>query len=431
MTIQVLLTLITVAVMAVLLLSGKFSFGLITISCAAFLGVVGIIGPADVFSGFANPTVILTASMFGLTAALQKTNLPYKAQGLLGAFKGKSNFVLVLAIFAVYMIMNLVMPGIVCIVLIANFLLLMPEDSKVKPHRIILPILMLMSTWEMSVPIGMGAAVDFQTNMLMEGLVTDPSKLFVLGDTFHIRLILTGIALVYTLIIWRFMPGENLGLGDTNITAPQESTLAPWRQYLIYALFVINIIVMIFNSAFGNLMWILPAFSLCVIGLSGAMSPRELVTSCANNAVWMVVGVSAVSTAMTKSGAADALGQVMLPLISWTENSFLILMMVSLLTAVCTMFVSNTGTKAVLIPLVTTIALKAGMDPRSLAICVTVCSYFDYILPSGSANSAFVYGYAKYNALKMLKMLKYTIPLFLISIAATAVIASILFPPFG
>ena len=419
------ITLIITVLMAVFLVTGKFPFGLVSMGCALALIITGVLDIPTAMSGFTNSTVIMVASMFCLSAALQKTNVPYVLNGLLSKVDGKKDTLLVLATIAVMMIMEIFLPFMVCVVLVASVIQMLPKDSEVKLSRLLLPLLMIGIIWEMAVPIGMGATVDFTSNIYVENIVTDPDQLLQIGNIFMGKLFPIIASVLYALFIWKKLPKKEVELDVGEVKEIKKSELPKWQEYLIYVLFVIVLLVLIFNSYFGSLMFVIPAVCVIILGFTGCMKKNEIVSSVACDSVWMLVGIQAVTNALTNTGATDQIGNALLPLISWTDNTFIILVIIGLFTSVVTTFLSNTGTNAVLTPLVATIALTAGMDPRAMMVTVAVCSSFAFSFPSGSPNCALVYGMAQYNPIKLLK---YNIPLIIILSAATAAGATLFFP---
>ena len=125
------ITWIVTLIMAALFLWGKFSFGLVTMSSMIALVVTGALTIQEGFSGMTSPTVILIASMFALSAALQKTNLPYKMKNIISTMEGKNSMALVIAIVLATLLMETVLGGMVCMMLIVSFLQVLPDESDV------------------------------------------------------------------------------------------------------------------------------------------------------------------------------------------------------------------------------------------------------------------------------------------------------------
>lgn len=421
------IALIITACMAVLLASGKFPFGLVSMASALALIVTGVLDIPTAMSGFGNNTVVIIAAMFCMSAALQKTNVPYVLSNLMHKVDGKNDMLLVLATYVVIMLMGIFLPFMVNVVLIAAVLQTFPKESEVKVSRMLLPLLMIGLLWEKTLPVNMGATVDFTSNIYVENIVTDPGQLLQIGNIFTVKIIPVVVTVIYALFIWKRLPKAELTLDQEQVREVAKCSLPKWQENLIYVLFVIVFIVLIFNSYFGSLMFVIPGVCVIILGFTGVMNKNEIVSNVACDSVWMLVGVQAVTNALTNTGATGLIGNALLPLVQWTDNGFFILLIISVFTTVMTTFLSNTGTMAVLTPLVASVAMAAGMDPRAMMITVAICSNFAFCFPSGSPNCALVYGMGQYNPFKMLK---YNAPLLIILVVVTAASANMFFPLF-
>ncbi len=423
------ITILITVLMAILFLTGKLPFGLITMLCCVLLVLTGVLTIPQAFTGLSNQTIIMVAGMFALSTALQKTNLALKLKGTLSAMSGKKDFALVVVLFAIYFVMLLIMPGIVAMALIIGFLDALPDTGEVTPSRIIMPLLMFNVVWEGTVPVGMGATIDFTTNAYMESIVS-ADQLLVFGNTVSVKIVPAILMIPFCLFVWKLFPKKQLSLANVQEREMKESTLPQWKQNFIYACFILVIVVLVLNKIpfFSSIMWIFPAACVVAMGVVGIMNARELTLAVASDTVWMLAGILGVTEALTVSGAANVIGDFLLTLVSWTDNGFMIMLIVCVFTAIMTTFLSNSGVKSVLTPLVAAMAVSGGMDPRGLIIVITVASGFSFCFPTGSTTCALAYAAGEYNPFKIAWI---TIPLLIVLCLITAVTANFLFPVWG
>lgn len=423
------ITMLITVLMAVLFLTGKFPFGLITMGCCVLLVLTGVLSVSEAMSGLSNQTIVMVATMFGLSAALQRTDLAFKLKGMLSAMSGKKDMALVVVLFAIYFVMLLIMPGIVAMALIIGFLDALPDTGEVTPSRIIMPLLMFNVVWEGTMPVGMGATIDFTTNAYMESIV-GPDQLLQFLNTFSVKIVPALLMIPFCLVIWKVFPKKKLNLKDMQTKEMTQSDLPQWKQNFIYVSFILVIVVLVLNKVafFGKIMWIFPAACLLAMGFAGVMSPRELTLAVGSDTVWMLAGIMGVTAALTNTGAAQIIGNWPLALISWTDNSWMILFIVCLFTAVMTTFLSNSGVKSVLTPLVAAMAVAGNMDPRGIVIVITVASGFSFCFPTGSTTCALAYASGEYNPFKIIHI---TIPLLIVLCMVTATVANFMFPVWG
>ena len=429
----IVISFLVAGVMSVLFLSGKLSFGLVTMSCAIFLVLTGVLTIPEAFAGFTNSTVIMIASMFAVSAALQKTSIPYRMSKLLDKVQSKNKLKLIVVILLVYMVMSIVIPDMISIALVVVFLQALPKDSGISPKKMVIPLLMLAASWYMAVPVGMGATTDFLTNAFMQGVVPEGTPLLSYGSTFLMRIPSIICAFLYITFICTKLPDpeEELDASAVSSNGPAGSQLAKWQEYIVYGAMILIVAVLIGSSfipVLSDLMWVIPAAAVCVFGFTNILSPKEITGNLANGTVFMLAGILAVTAALTKTGATEVLGNLLLPLISWTNNGFIIILICCTFAAFMTTFLSNNGTAGVMIPLCSTMAVAAGMDPRSLAAAACMGAFFAFIFPSGSVTCAYAFSLSKANPFKMLK---YTLPLFVILVVFGSLGVYLVYPPFG
>ncbi|MBN2346985.1 MAG: anion permease, partial [Candidatus Aminicenantes bacterium] len=90
--------------------------------------------------------------------------------------------------------------------------------------------------------------------------------------------------------------------------------------------------------------------------------------------------------AMQKSGAAAFLAERVMAL-ARGGHPILIALAVAALSTLFSLFMSNVGAIVVLAPLVMSMALIGGLDPRPLALLAAVCTANSFILPTHQVNA--------------------------------------------
>lgn len=102
--------------------------------------------------------------------------------------------------------------------------------------------------------------------------------------------------------------------------------------------------------------------ALLALVLLGILEPSEALAGFSNSVVIMMVGLFVVGAAIFRTGLAKMISSKLLQLAGANEN--LLLIVVMLATALVGTFVSNTGTVAVMIPIVVSMAASAGISAR-------------------------------------------------------------------
>lgn len=115
--------------------------------------------------------------------------------------------------------------------------------------------------------------------------------------------------------------------------------------------------------------------ALCAVTLliiCGILTPSEALAGFSNSAVIMMVGLFVVGGAILQTGIAKAASQKLMLLAKGNEN--LMYLFVVLITAVTGAFVSNTGTVALMMPIIVALAVENGTSPSKLLMPLAFAS---------------------------------------------------------
>lgn len=104
--------------------------------------------------------------------------------------------------------------------------------------------------------------------------------------------------------------------------------------------------------------------SMLALVLTGIITPEEGLAGFSNSVVIMIAGLFIVGGAITQTGLARLISNKVLSLAG--ESELRLFYLVILVTIIVGLFVSNTGTVAILMPIVVTIASQSGVDARRL-----------------------------------------------------------------
>lgn len=104
--------------------------------------------------------------------------------------------------------------------------------------------------------------------------------------------------------------------------------------------------------------------ALVVLILAGVLTPTEALTGFSSSVVIMMAGLFVVGGAILKTGLARAAGNKMMGLARGNETRAFMLVMLT--TSVIGAFVSNTGTVALMMPIIVSMAAQAGFSSQRL-----------------------------------------------------------------
>ena len=112
--------------------------------------------------------------------------------------------------------------------------------------------------------------------------------------------------------------------------------------------------------------------ALTVLIVSGILTPEEALAGFSSTVVIMMVGLFVVGGAILQTGLAKAASRRIMKLAAGSET--MIFMLVIIVTAVIGAFISNTGTVALMMPIVVSMAAQANMRPGRLLMPLAFAS---------------------------------------------------------
>ena len=101
--------------------------------------------------------------------------------------------------------------------------------------------------------------------------------------------------------------------------------------------------------------------ALIALAVSGVLTPQETLSGFSNSVVIMMAGLFVVGGAVFKTGLAKTIGSKILSLAG--NNELVLFLLIMLVTSFIGGFISNTGTVALMLPIVVSMAAKANISP--------------------------------------------------------------------
>lgn len=117
--------------------------------------------------------------------------------------------------------------------------------------------------------------------------------------------------------------------------------------------------------------------------------------------VFLLAGLIPLGLATQKTGAAAFLAQNLLSFLG-QPSEVVFLLMVGLVTTLFTLVVSNVGATVLLVPLVVSMAIQIGADPRLAAMMVGIAASNSFMLPTHQVNALYM-GPGNYSSRDFLK----------------------------
>ncbi|HIR44164.1 MAG TPA: anion permease, partial [Candidatus Ventrisoma faecale] len=172
-------------------------------------------------------------------------------------------------------------------------------------------------------------------------------------------------------------------------------------------------------------MYIVACIGAVLLILFGVLSEMEAISSIHGPTMFLFIGVLPLSDALKMTGAADVVASLMRTLLGNTTNPYIIMAVLFVVPLILTQVMSNIAAVAVFVPLVCSVAVSIGIDPRAGVMAVLIASCTSILTPMAAAAQAMILAPGGYS---MKDYLKCGFPLVLINTVVCIVVLPILFP---
>lgn len=435
MNFNLIITLLVMVFMIVSFVIQKWSYGLTAMTCVVVLTLAGVIDVQTAFSGFSNTTTILIATMIVIAGQLSRTSLISRIRSLMTKAQDKGGILLILLICAFTALLTQLMGMTAVMAIMLLFVQTLKDDdaSGISQSKMIFLCATMICTWFGRFPIGMGAALPLTTNAYYEGLVGgDSTQLLGIFDFMKVGLLPSIIGTIYCLFAWRLVPKQELRTDAIDLGAAGKqggrAAMSQTHEMIVYLGFLVTLVSFFFSNRLGSYVYLIPAVIVIVFIFSGVMTSREAIAGLTGDMIWMVAGVLVFSTALSRSGAGEYIGDLVLKLLGSNPSGLTVTIVFTVVATVMTTFMSNNGTVAILTPIAASTAIAGGMDPRAVVSLVSMASCLAIAFPTGCSAATIAFAVGGFNPIKMLK---FTLPYNIIMMISLIISANIFFPVYG
>lgn len=197
----------------------------------------------------------------------------------------------------------------------------------------------------------------------------------------------------------------------------------------IFGVFIAIMAGFMFTNQLGSdITNVIPAAGLLVLIVFKVLTIPEVMKSLTSDMVWMVAGMSVVSTALSTTGAGELIGQTVLNILGGNPSGLFVSIVFCVTVTIMTNFMSNMGTMALMSPIAASTALAGGMNVKSIVLICCVSAWFAVVLPTGCSGAMMAFGIGNHNAFKLMK---FTLPLVLLLMISLVIGINIFFPIYG
>lgn len=406
MSTQLIITLIVFTLMVLGFIQSKVSRAVVALGAMVVLVFTGCLDAKTALSGFSNSNTILMATMFVVSEGFSRTQTVSKISQLLGKVS-KGSFTMVMAGYVIItmLLSNVAGSSAASFAIVFPMVFAVCDEMGFTRSKMLFALGMISISTCATFPIGGSATIYAQYNGYLEslGAVERVSML----EPMIARL--PGVIAICAYAIFlapKFSPELPPVLTDSaKKTGKTREPLAPWREKVCVAVFVLVIVGLLFADKLGIAGWMITLTGALIIAATGILSTKEVYGAASlGGIVMMYVGVLGVGNALTATGAGEAIGSAVATMLGGTTNGYIIGLVCFLAPFLVTQVLNNRAVGAIFTPIAIMTCTALGVNPVGPMILANAGALAAFMTPMATATVNMYMGLGGYSQKDLIKM---------------------------
>ena len=304
------------------------------------------------------------------------------------------------------------------------FLIEIANDIGTSRSKLLFPAMACANIATSMTFLGQGASNMTWNDIMMKGGAPHALQIW---DFTIARIPLLIVAIAYMVLVGhKLMPDiDNSKFDDELHSSGNTVKMSPFKEKLALIIVLTTIILMLFENVIGIKMYLIACIGAVLLVLTGVLSEKEALESVHMPTIFLFAGVLTLSDAIKITGVGDLVADFMIKLVGGTTNTYLMMAIFFFIPFLLTQVMSNLATLTIFIPLVTSVCLKMGLDPRAAVVGVLTASCISIMTPMAAPCQIMIMEPGGYTFKDYLKC---GAPLALILALMTVVLMPLMFP---
>ena len=414
------ITLILLLFAVVMFVWEKIPLALTSMIVCIALVLTGVIDAKTAFAGFVNSNVILFVAMFIVGGALFETGMANKIGGMVTKF-AKTERQLIIAVMSITGLMSGVLSNTGTAAVLIPVVVGIAAKSGFARSRLLMPLVFAAAMGGNLSLIGAPGNLIAQSALQEMGLKFGFFEYALIG----LPILIAGIVF-YALFGQKFLPAATSGDAESTFSDKVDQSNVPaWKQYLSLIILAATLLGMIFEDQIGIPLYVTGAIGAILLVLTGVITEKQAYHSIDLKVIFLFGGTLALATALDKSGAGKMIADTTIGMLGSNASPFALMVVIFVIAAVLTNFMSNTATTALLVPISVSIAAAMGADPRAVLMATVIGGSVAYATPIGMPANTMVLSIGGY---KFRDSVKAGGPLIIVATIVSLILLPIFFP---
>lgn len=386
---QLTIVLIILALTIIAFMSGKLPYTVISMGIIIALIMTGIMTIDEAFSGLTNSNVIMFAAMFVIGAGIVKSGLLDSTKNIVMRYQNRPKIVL-LVLMLVATVLSILTSAVGTMAILLPLIINIANNLNISRSKFIYPVAMIANIATACTFLGQGAANMNWSDVMVNMGGPVP---FGIWDFTIARIPVIVTTIIYGVFVSQYLlpdiPNSQFDTGKPVVE--KTKTIDVKKQRIAQIICSFTIIGMIVLDYFSLVpMYIVACIGAVLLILFGVLSEMEAISSIHGPTMFLFIGVLPLSDALKMTGAADVVASLMRTLLGNTTNPYIIMAVLFVVPLILTQVMSNIAAVAVFVPLVCSVAVSIGIDPRAGVMAVLIASCTSILTPMAAAAQAMI-----------------------------------------
>lgn len=417
------LTLGVLAVAAILFATEIIPLAVTAMAAAISLGLLGVLTPAQVFSGLSNSTVVLFAGMFVIGAAMFQTGLAQKIGIAVVKKSGSSEAPLMAAIMFITIVLSSVSSNTATVACLMPVVIQICAAAKVPVSPQLMALAVAANVGGTITMVGTPPNILMSATLQSSGL--QPFGFFEFA-WIGIPLSIAGMA--YMLTIGRKLCPQHMVAevaGDGEAKAKKEEKTNESKMYVCAAILIGVIVAMVFEKDIHVPMQMSAIIGALICVLTGCLNEKQAYQGIDWTTIFLFAGMLPLASAMDKTGAGALIANFVVGLMGDTPSPYVIVFAMFVLSCGLTQFMSNTAAAALLAPIAISIASTVGVSPYPVVMAIGIAASCAFTTPVATPPNTLVLGPGQF---RFMDYVKVGVPLVVVSLIVCLVVIPLVWP---
>ena len=406
-TLTICLVIFVVTIIGFATAGKRYSITAVALGSMILMVLTKCLKPATALSCFSNANVILMASMFVVSAGLNKTQMINKiTAGIVRMAKGSFQKILVGYVLLAVIMISFIPSVMVTITVVIPLAAAVCRELKVSPSKLLFPIALAGIGSCMVIPTNMVVTQVAQINGYFEAY-NYTVQMMTMKDFIICRLPGAIAVLIMAIFVVPRM-ATNHQVDDEKKKKKSKTLevakLDPVREVIGYATFILVLLGLMFSSKIGIPTWVISTTGALVLAFSGVLKKDEIISSMNLSMVLLFVGSLGIGNALSETGVSELIGSKLSMIVLATKNNYLAGLILFLVPFILTQFMMNNGVGAIFQPLYVMLAQSLGCNPIGILMLATTAFMTSFLTPMATPAIAVVMGMGNYSQRDLLKM---------------------------